>query len=105
MSSYTSLDIESSTISSSSLASTSPSKSSGSPTWSVPRPRWSCVATGTASRMRSISSRVKPSAARRSRERAAETCCAPGLAVIPCAATPTSRRVPRSEAIAEPNSV
>ena len=38
------------------------SHASGQPMCSVPRPRWLCVATGTASRMRSISSSVKPSA-------------------------------------------
>ena len=69
---------------------------SGQPMWSVPRPRWLCVATGTASKMRSISSSVKPSATSRSRERPATSSCAHGHAVMPWAATPTSRRVPCS---------
>ena len=85
-------------MSSSVRASISSSHSSVQPMWSVPRPRWLCVATGTCSKMRSISSSVKPSAASRSRELPATSCCAHGQAVMPCAATPTSRRVPRSEA-------
>ena len=68
----------------------------------MPRPRWLCVATGTAAKMRRISSSVKPSATRRSRERPATSSCAHGHAVIPWAATPTRRRVPCSEATAEP---
>ena len=50
--------------------------------------------------MRSISSSLKSSAARRSRARAATSSCAHGQAVIPVADTPTMRRVPRSEATA-----
>ena len=68
-------------------------------------PRWLCVATGTAWNTRAISSSVKPSARSRSCERSVTISCAHGQAVIPCACTPTSRRVPRSEATAEPNSV
>ena len=56
--------------------------------YSVPSPRWLWVATGTASKMRSISSSVKPSAASRSRERPATSSCAHGHAVMPWAATP-----------------
>ena len=41
------------------------SQPSGQPTYSVPIPRWLCVATGTDSNTRSISSSVKPSAPRR----------------------------------------
>jgi hypothetical protein len=41
----------------------------------------------------------------RSRAWPATICCAHGHAVMPCAATPTSRRVPRSLATAEPYSV
>ena len=78
-----------------SRASISFSQSSGQPMCSVPRPRWLCVATGTASKMRSISSSEKPSLVRRSRAWPATSCCAHGQAVMPCAATPTSRRVPR----------
>ena len=55
-----------------SRASISSSQSSGQPMCSVPRPRWLCVATGTASKMRSISSSAKPSAASRSRARAGD---------------------------------
>ena len=68
-------------------------------------PRWLWVATGTASKMRSISSSVKPSSRSRSRERSVTISCAHGQAVMPWAWTPISRRVPRSEATAEPNSV
>ena len=68
-------------------------------------PRWLWVATGTASKTRSISSSVKPSARSRSRERSVTISCAHGQAVMPCASTPTSRRVPRADATAEPNSV
>ena len=45
------------------------SQPSGQPTCSVPSPRWLCVATGTASKIRSISSSPNPSASSRSRER------------------------------------
>ncbi len=48
-------------------ASISSSHCSVQPMCSVPRPRWLCVATGTASRIRSISSSSKPSVCRRSR--------------------------------------
>jgi hypothetical protein len=63
------------------------------------------VATGTSSRICAICSSLKPWPVRRSLAAAATSCCAHGHAVMPWAATPTSRRVPRSEAIAEPNSV
>ena len=68
-------------------------------------PRWLWVATGTASNTRSISSSLKPSSRRRSRERSVTISCAHGQAVMPWACTPTSRRVPRADATAEPNSV
>ena len=77
-------------------ASMSVSQSSGQPMCSVPSPRWLCVATGTASKMRSISSSEKPSSSRRSRERAWTSVCAHGHAVMPWARTPISRRVPAS---------
>ena len=67
----------------------------GSRRSSVPMPRWLWVATGTSAKTRSISSSVKPSSRRRSRERSATSSCAHGHAVMPCACTPTSRRVPR----------
>ena len=72
---------------------------------SVPMPRWLCVATGTASKMRSISSSVKPSSRSRSRARSVTISCAHGQAVMPWAWTPTSRRVPLADATAEPNIV
>ena len=75
------------------------------PTWRVPRPRWLCVATGTTSRIRSTSSSLKPSSSSATRAPAATSSCAHGQAVMPCAATPTTRRVPRSEATASPCSV
>jgi hypothetical protein len=62
------------------------------------------VATGTASKMRSISSSVKPSSDRRVRELASTSFWAHGHAVIPCARTPISRRVPASDATAAPSS-
>ena len=68
----------------------------GSRCSSVPRPRWLWVATGTCSKIRSICSSSKPSASRRSRDASATRPWAHGQAVMPCAATPTSRRVPRS---------
>ena len=71
----------------------------------MPRPRWLWVAIGTASTIRSISSTEKPSASSRTRERASIACCAHGHAVIPWADTPTSRRVPSSDATAAPCSV
>ena len=77
---------------------------SGQPMYSVPRPRWLWVATGTASKMRSISSSEKPSSCRRARELASTSFCAHGHAVMPCARTPISRRVPYSEATAPPSS-
>ena len=71
--------------------------------WSVPRPRWLCVATGTISRIRSISASAKPSSLEALARRApAISSWAHGQAVMPGAATPTSRRVPRSEATADP---
>ena len=73
------------------------------------RPRWSCAdpalvvgGDGDGSKMRSISSSVKPSASRRSRARSASTPWAQGQAVMPCASTPVSVRVPRSDATAVP---
>ena len=81
------------------------SQPSGQPTCRRPIPRWLWVATGTAASTRSISSSEKPSAASRSRERAVTSSCAHGHAVMPWASTPISRRVPRAEATAEPNSV
>ena len=60
-----------STIASSAVASMRSSLDSGRPMRSVPSPRWLCVATGTCWRIRSISSSLKSSAARRSRARAA----------------------------------
>ena len=57
-------------------------------------PRWLCVATGTASKTRPISSSVKPSSRRRSCERSMTSSCAHGQAVMPWASTPTMRRVP-----------
>ena len=80
------------------------SQSSGQPMCSVPRPRWLWVATGTASKMRSISSSEKPSPASRSCARACTSVCAHGHAVMPWARTPISRRVPRSDATAAPSS-
>ena len=68
-------------------------------------PRWLCVATGTASKTRSISSSVKPCSTSRSRDAPATSSCAQGHAVMPCASTPTSRRTPRSDATAVPISV
>ena len=64
------------------------SQPSGQPTCSVPSPRWLCVATGTASKIRSISSSPKPSASSRSRELACTSVCAHGQAVMPWAVTP-----------------
>ena len=72
------------------------------PMCNVPRPRWLCVATGTWSKMRSISSSLKPSSSSRSRELPMTSCWAQGQAVMPWAATPTSRRVPVAEATATP---
>ncbi len=46
-----------------------------------------------------------PSALSRSRDAPATICCAHGQAVMPCACTPTSRRVPFSLATAEPSIV
>ena len=92
-------------MSSSAAASIGSSQSSGQPMWSVPMPRWLCVATGTASNTRAISSSVKPSSRRRSCERSITISCAHGQAVMPWASTPTSRRVPAAHATAEPNSV
>jgi hypothetical protein len=80
------------------------SQSSGQPMCSVPSPRWLCVATGTASKIRSISASLKPPSVSRSRERASTSFCAHGHAVMPCARTPTSRRVPNSLATATPSS-
>jgi hypothetical protein len=57
------------------------SQSSGQPTWSVPIPRWLCVATGTASKIRSISSSPNPSASSRLRELDWTSVCAHGQAV------------------------
>ena len=71
----------------------------------MPSPRWLCVATGTASKMRSISSSPNPSACSRSRELACTSVCAHGHAVMPWAVTPMSRRVPASPATAAPCSV
>ena len=68
-------------------------------------PRWLWVATGTAWKTRPISSSVKPSSRSRSCERSVTISCAHGQAVMPCAWTPISRRVPRSDATADPNSV
>jgi hypothetical protein len=85
-------------------AAMSVSQPSGQPTCRVPRPRWLCVATGTASKIRSISSGEKPSATRRSRERVWTSPWAHGHAVMPWARTPISRRVPRSLDTAVPNS-
>jgi hypothetical protein len=68
-------------------------------------PRWLWVATGTASNTRAISSSVKPPSRSRSCARSITISCAHGQAVMPCASTPTSRRVPRSEATALPNIV
>ncbi len=65
-------------------------------------PRWLWVATGTAAKMRSISSSEKPSAASRSRDRPATSSWAHGQAVMPWASTPVSVRVPRSEETAVP---
>ena len=73
--------------------------------YSVPSPRWLWVATGTAPKMRSTSSAVKPSASSRSRERPSISPCAHGHAVMPWARTPMSRRVPCADATAEPSSV
>jgi hypothetical protein len=81
------------------------SHSSGQPTWSVPRPRWLCVATGTASKIRSISCSPKPSSISRLRALACTSVWAHGQAVMPWAVTPTSRLVPASPATAMPCSV
>ena len=59
--------IDSSTIRSSVSARSSASQPSGQPTHSRPMPRWLWVATGTASKTRSISSSVKPCSTSRSR--------------------------------------
>ena len=48
---------------------------------------------------------VVPPSRRRSCERSITISCAHGQAVIPCASTPTSRRVPAVDATADPNSV
>ena len=88
-----------------SAASISSSHSSVQPMCSVPRPRWLWVATGTASRICSISSSSKPSLSSRSRAVPATSSCAHGQAVIPWAVTPISRRVPSSVQTAEPCSV
>ena len=90
-------------MSTSHWASMSVSQLSGQPMCSVPRPRWLCVATGTCSKIRSISSSLKPSACRRSRERASTRVWAHGHAVMPWARTPISRRVPASLATAAPS--
>ena len=68
-------------------------------------PRWLWVATGTAAKTRSISSSVNPAALRRSRERQLTSSWAQGQAVIPCASTPVSVRVPFSDTTAVPWSV
>ena len=69
-------------------------------------PRWLWVATGTASKTRSISSSVKPSASEPlARARSATSSWAQGQAVMPWASTPVRVRVPRSDATAVPNSV
>ena len=60
-------------------------------------PRWLWVATGTAAKTRSISSSVKPSAASARGSAPATSSWAQGQAVIPCASTPVSVRVPRSD--------
>ena len=80
------------------------SQSSGQPMCSVPSPRWLCVATGTDSKMRAISSSEKPSSSSRSCERAWTAVWAHGHAVMPWARTPISRRVPASLATAAPSS-
>lgn len=54
---------------------------------------------------RTISDSEKPSAASRSRDRATSTACAYGAVVMPCAETPTIRRVPRPDATARAWSV
>ncbi len=89
-------------MSSSVRASIAASAPSGKPMCRVPSPRWLCVATGTWSKIRAISSSEKPSSASRSRELPMTSCCAHGQAVMPWAATPTIRRVPAADAIAEP---
>ncbi len=71
----------------------------------MPIPRWLCVATGTASNTRAISSSLKPSSVSRSCERSITSSCAHGQAVMPWASTPTRRRVPRADETAEPNSL
>ena len=73
--------------------------------WSVPRPRWLWVATGTASRIFSMSSSSKPCVSRRVRALPATSSWAHGHAVMPWAVTPISRRVPSSVHAAEPCSV
>ena len=78
------------------------SQPSGQPTRSVPIPRWLCVATGTASNTRSISSSEKPCSTSRSRELSWTSVCAHGQAVMPVAVTPIMRRVPVGPATAEP---
>ena len=94
-----------SAISSSDVASISATHSSMQPICSVASPRWLWVATGTRSMMRSICSAENPSSASRSRARPATSSCAHGHAVIPVADTPTTRRVPCSNATARPWSV
>ena len=86
-------------------ASISAVQSSGQPMCSVPRPRWLCVATGTASRIRSISSSAKPSSARRSRARAGDELLRARAGRHALRGDADERRVPRSEATAEPSSV
>jgi CDP-diacylglycerol--glycerol-3-phosphate 3-phosphatidyltransferase len=88
-----------------SRASISAVESSVKPICSVARPRWLCVATGTCSRMRSIcSARSHPPPGARAHAPATSS-CAHGHAVMPCADTPTVRRVPCSNATARPCSV
>ena len=57
-------------------------------------PRWLWVATGTASKTRSISPSSKPASRSRCCERSMTISWAHGQAVMPWASTPTTRRVP-----------
>jgi hypothetical protein len=85
-------------------ASMSVSQSSGSRCAACPRPRWLWVATGTASKMRSISSSPKPVVEQPLARARLHELCAHGHAVMPWRGTPTAAAC-RARATARPSSV